>query len=106
MLSYFLQDLEADRRRGLRNEVASPKLLQGDLAEAWQEGTAEYATLAMRFSLLEAKVDGSGRLVEGRRTVPQEVTEIWTFSRPAGGRPDQWELSAIQQEGQRLSLAS
>jgi predicted lipid-binding transport protein (Tim44 family) len=106
MLSYFLQDLEADRRRGLRNEVASPKLLQGDLAEAWREGTAEYATVAMRFSLLDAKVDVTGRVVEGSRTVPQEVTEIWTFSRPTGGRPDQWELSAIQQEGERLSLAS
>ena len=106
MLSNFMQDLEADRRKGLRNEVSGPKLLQGDLAEAWREGTVEYATVAMRFSLLDAKVDGTGRVVEGSRTVPQEVTEIWTFRRPRGGSPDQWELSAIQQEGQRLSLAS
>jgi predicted lipid-binding transport protein (Tim44 family) len=106
MLSYFMQDLEADRRKGLRNEVSGPKLLQGDLAEAWREGTAEYATVGMRFSLLDAKVDGSGRVVEGSRTVPQEVTEIWTFRRPRGGSSGQWELAAIQQEGQRLSLAS
>jgi len=106
MLSNFMQDLEADRRKGLRNEVSGPKLLQGDLAEAWREGTVEYATVAMRFSLLDAKVDSTGRVVEGSRTVPQEVTEIWTFRRPHGGPSDQWELSAIQQEGRRLSLAS
>ena len=106
MLSYFMQDLEADRGKGLRNEILGPKLLQGDLAEAWQEGTSEYATVAMRFSLLDAKVDGSGRVVEGSRTVPQEATEIWTFRRPRGGTPDQWELSAIQQAGEKLPLAS
>jgi len=39
MLSYFLNELEADRRKGLRNEISSPKLLQGDLAEAWREGS-------------------------------------------------------------------
>jgi predicted lipid-binding transport protein (Tim44 family) len=106
MLSYFMQDLETDRRRGLRNEISSPKLLQGDLAEAWREGTDEYATVAMRFSLLDAKVDGADRVVEGNRTVPQEATEIWTFRRPRGGSADQWELSAIQQEGKQLPLAS
>jgi predicted lipid-binding transport protein (Tim44 family) len=106
MLSYFTQQLEADRRQGLRNEVSSPKLLQGDLAEAWREGTEEYATVAMRFSLLDATVDASGRVVSGSRTTPQEVTEIWTFRRPRGGTSDQWELSAIQQEGKQMQLAS
>jgi predicted lipid-binding transport protein (Tim44 family) len=106
MLSYFMQNLEADRRKGLHNEVSSPKLLQGDLAEAWREGADEYATVAMRFSLLDAKVDGSGRVVDGSRTLPQEVTEVWTFRRPHGGTSDQWELSAIQQAGKQLPLAS
>jgi predicted lipid-binding transport protein (Tim44 family) len=106
MLSYFMQQLETDRRQGVRNEVSSPKLLQGDLAEAWREGTEEYATVAMRFSLLDATVDGSGHVVSGSRTTPQEVTEIWTFHRPRAGSSDQWELSAIQQAGQELPLAS
>jgi predicted lipid-binding transport protein (Tim44 family) len=106
MLSYFAQDLEADRRKGLRNEVASPKLLQGDLSEAWREPGGEYATVAMRFSLIDATVDGSGRVVSGSRTVPKEVTEFWTFRRQSGGTPSQWELSAIQQSGERLPLAS
>ena len=35
----------------------------------------------------------SGRLVEGSDQ-PQEVTDVWTFVRPRGGK---WELSAIQQ---------
>jgi predicted lipid-binding transport protein (Tim44 family) len=106
MLSYFMEQLEADRRKGLRNEVSSPKLLQGDLAEAWREGNDEYATVAMRFSLIDVTVDGSGRVVAGSRTTPQEVTEVWTFRRPRGGTADRWELSAIQQTGQQLPLAS
>ena len=106
MLSYFAEQLEADRRKGLRNEVTSPKLLQGDLAEAWREGNDEYATVAMRFSVIDVTVDSSGRVVSGSRTMPQEVTEVWTFHRPRGGTSAQWELSAIQQAGQQLPLAS
>jgi predicted lipid-binding transport protein (Tim44 family) len=106
MLSYFAHELEANKSRGLRNEVSDPKLLQGDLAEAWREGSDEYATVAMRFSLLDATVDGAGRVVSGSRTTPQEVTEIWTFRRPQGGTARQWELSAIQQDAKALALAS
>jgi predicted lipid-binding transport protein (Tim44 family) len=106
MLSYFMEQLAADRRKGLRNDVSSPKLLQGDLAEAWREGNDEYATVAMRFSLIDVTVDSSGRVVAGSRTTPQEVTEVWTFRRPRGGTADRWELSAIQQAGQQLPLAS
>ena len=54
----------------------------------------------------DAMVDGSGRVVSGSRTSPQEVTEIWTFRRPRGGDASQWELSAIQQDGKALPLAS
>jgi predicted lipid-binding transport protein (Tim44 family) len=60
----------------------------------------------MRFSLLDATVDGSGRVVSGSWTAPQEVTEIWTFRRRQGGTARQWELSAIQQDGKALPLAS
>jgi len=106
MLSYFMEQLDADRRKGLRNEVSSPKLLQGDLAEAWREVNDEYATVAMRFSLIDVTVDSSGRVVSGSRTRPQEVTEVWTFRRPRGATADRWELSAIQQASQQVSLAS
>jgi predicted lipid-binding transport protein (Tim44 family) len=106
MLSYFTQELEDNRRKGLRNEVSDPKLLQGDLAEAWREGRDEYATVAMRFSLTDVTLDDIGLVVSGSRTTPQEVTEIWTFRRPLGGTARQWELSAIQQGGQQQRLAS
>lgn len=106
MLSYFAQELEANNKKGLRNEVSEPKLLQGDLAKSWREGSDEYSTVAMRFSLMDATVDGSGRVVLGSQTTPQEVTEIWTFRRPRDGSPRQWELSAIQQGGKVLPLAS
>lgn len=95
MVRYFGTDLEANRSKGLRNAVDDAKLLQGDLAEAWREGPTEYATVAMRFSVIDTMVErGSGRLVSGDPRNPQEATELWTFRRDDGG---QWLLSAIQQ---------
>ncbi len=95
MLGYLADDLADNASRGLVNEIGDVRLLQGDLAEAWREGTAEYATVAMRFSLTDATIErATGRVVEGSRETPQEVTEIWTFRRAPGGN---WILSAIQQ---------
>lgn len=93
MLSDFSADLSEQQSRGLENEVRDIKLLQGDLAEAWREDDTDYASVAMRYSLVDAWVDSSGRVAEGSRD-PQEVTEIWTFLRSRGGG---WILSAIQQ---------
>jgi len=94
MVSYFTKDLEANRARNVVNKVSGTKLLQGDLAEAWREGDTDFASVAMRFSLIDKTVDrASGRLVEGSEQ-PSEVTEVWTFLRPRGSN---WELSAIQQ---------
>ena len=98
MLSYFAEELHANAKKGMRNEVSQPKLLQGDLAEAWREADGEYATVAMRYSIVDATIEAaSGRVVSGSTTAPQEVTEVWTFRRPDNGTARQWELSAIQQ---------
>jgi predicted lipid-binding transport protein (Tim44 family) len=94
MLSYFSEDLAKNASRGVVNEVSDVKLLQGDLAEAWREGDVEYASVAMRFSLVDCTRErATSRVVEGGAT-PQEVTEVWTFMRSRGGA---WLLSAIQQ---------
>ena len=78
----------------MRNTVTAVKLEQGDLSEAWAEQGREYATVAMRFSMIDVTVDGSGRVVDGDPVRRTEATEIWTFLRAPGGR---WVLSAIQQ---------
>lgn len=94
----FLGQLDDDARRGVANKVTSPKLLQGDLSEAWSEPGAEYATVAMRFSIIDAIIDkASGRVVEGDTMHPTEATEIWTFMRAPGSGQAGWTLSAIQQ---------
>ncbi|HSP49999.1 MAG TPA: TIM44-like domain-containing protein [Pseudolabrys sp.] len=93
MVSYFSEQLTQNASRGLINRVSDVKLLQGDLAEAWREGDADYATVAMRFALNDSMVErASGRTVEGGS--PSEVTELWTFRRARGG---DLLLSAIQQ---------
>jgi predicted lipid-binding transport protein (Tim44 family) len=94
MVSYIAGDIEQHKARNVVNTVTGTKLLQGDLAEAWREGNTDFASVAMRYSLVDKTVDrASGRLVEGSEQ-PQEVTEVWTFLRERGGN---WELSAIQQ---------
>ena len=94
MVSYFTRDLDEDRSRNVVNKISGTKLLQGDLAEAWREGDTDYASVAMRYSLVDTYLDrASGRVVEGNGQ-PEEITEVWTFTRPRGGG---WIVSAIQQ---------
>ena len=94
MVSYFSKDLEENKARNDVNKVTDVKLLQGDLAEAWREGETDFASVAMRFSLVDKTLErGTGRVVSGSDT-PIEATEVWTFARRRGS---DWELSAIQQ---------
>ncbi|MDP3258684.1 TIM44-like domain-containing protein [Bosea sp. (in: a-proteobacteria)] len=94
MFGYFDDDLTANGRKGLVDRVSDVKLLQGDLSEAWGEDGYEFATVSMRFSLINALYErASGKVVDGNASVPQEVTEYWTFVRARGGA---WRLSAIQ----------
>jgi predicted lipid-binding transport protein (Tim44 family) len=94
MVSYFTEDLAKNKAQGDVNKVSDVKLLQGDLAEAWREGETDYASVAMRFSLVDKTLERTtGRLVAGSEQ-PIEATEVWTFVRPRGTN---WELSAIQQ---------
>ncbi len=98
MLSYLSQELSDNAKQGLRNEVSDVKLLQGDLSEAWRDHGSDYATVAMRYSLIDATVDrATGRIVSGDRTRSTEAIELWTFRRDDRARADGWQLSAIQQ---------
>lgn len=95
MFGYFDEDLTENVRRGVVDRVSDVKLLQGDLSEAWREGASDYATVAMRFSLINAVYDRkTGKIVDGSATETQEVKEYWTFLRERGGA---WKLSGIQQ---------
>ncbi|MFJ5368996.1 Tim44 domain-containing protein [Bosea sp. CER48] len=95
MFGYFDEDLTENVRRGVADRVSDVKLLQGDLSQAWREGDTDYATVAMRFSLINALYDRkNGQVVEGNPTQVQEVKEYWTFLRERGGA---WKLSGIQQ---------
>lgn len=95
MFGYFDEDLSGNARKGLVDRVSDVKLLQGDLSEAWNEDGFDFATVAMRFSLINALYErASGKIIDGNATAPQEVTEHWTFVRSRGGA---WKLSGIQQ---------
>ena len=92
MLSYYSEEMAHNASNGDVNQISDVKLLQGDLSEAWREGSDEYATVAMRYSLNDRIVArDSGKLIE---QLPSEAAELWTFRRTRGG---QWLLSGIQQ---------
>jgi predicted lipid-binding transport protein (Tim44 family) len=97
MADYFAQDLSDLAARGWRNETRDVRLEQGDMAEAWRENAREWATVAMRFSMVDVtRRIADGAVMEGDPERRTESTELWTFVRPQGG---QWVLSAIQQTG-------
>jgi predicted lipid-binding transport protein (Tim44 family) len=94
MVSYFAEQLQGLSRRGLRNAVSDVRLERGDLSESWSEGGRDFATVAMRYSMIDVTTDASGRVVDGSPNERVSVTELWTFVRDRGGN---WILSAIQQ---------
>ncbi|HEY0182766.1 MAG TPA: TIM44-like domain-containing protein [Rhodopila sp.] len=94
MVSYFAEQLSEQVSRGVRNSVTDVSLISGDLAQAWTEQGREYATVAMRFSMVDVTRDMTGRVVDGSPDEHVTATEIWTFVRSRGGH---WILSAIQQ---------
>ena len=100
MVSYFSQEIAGNARNAVINKVSDVKLLQGDLAEAWSESNEEYATVALRFSLIDVMQDrATGRVVSGDPAKHDQATEVWTFVRPVGSGLQGWKLSAIQQAG-------
>jgi predicted lipid-binding transport protein (Tim44 family) len=94
MVSYFSEQLADYASRGEQNTVSDVRLLQGDLAQSWTEHGRDYATVAMRFSMIDVTRDAQGRVADGSPTEHVIATELWTFVRSRGGN---WILSAIQQ---------
>ncbi|WP_375455916.1 Tim44-like domain-containing protein [uncultured Methylobacterium sp.] len=92
MAGYFEEELRNNAARGVVNRIAEVMLQQGDLSEAWGEGSQEFATVAMRYTLKDVTLDRKTDRVVA--TEPSEATELWTFVR-SQGRP--WTVSAIQQ---------
>ncbi|MBA5775730.1 TIM44-like domain-containing protein [Stappia sp. F7233] len=95
IMGFLAEELGSAASRGLINEVRDIRLEQGDLAEAWREAEAEYATVAMRYSSIDVTRErATNRVVEGDPEQASETTELWTFVRRPG---DGWRVSAIQQ---------
>jgi predicted lipid-binding transport protein (Tim44 family) len=88
---------QCDRLRSARqtNRVERLDIRRAEVSEAWQEVGQDYVTVLVAASMLDYTVDdATGAVVEGSRTVPQEIEDFWTFTRPVGNNP--WKLSAIQ----------
>ncbi|WP_245261027.1 Tim44 domain-containing protein [Chelativorans sp. J32] len=93
MVSYFSEELADNAKRGVRNEVSGVRLLQADIAEAWNEGEEDYATAAFRYEAIDVLRDRVTGALAGGVEEPTETVELWTFVRKNGG---EWKLSAIQ----------
>jgi predicted lipid-binding transport protein (Tim44 family) len=94
MVSYFSEELADNALKGMRNDVKDLRFINGEVSEAWREGTKEYATVAMNWSAIDVMVDRkTGEVVKGDPNTPVETVELWTFVRDNGGP---WQLSAIQ----------
>jgi predicted lipid-binding transport protein (Tim44 family) len=96
VMGYLAEELGSNASKGLRNEVYDVRLINGDIAQAWREGSTEYATVAMLYESRDVTRErATGRIVSGEDR-PTQATEIWTFVRTNGGK---WLVSAIQEAG-------
>ena len=94
-MSFLAEELSENATHGRRNEVTGTRLISSDVAEAWREGDADYATVALRYESIDVMRDRtSNAVVEGDPSKPTATTELWTYVRH-GGEP--WKLSAIQE---------
>ena len=95
VMSFLAEELSENATHGRRNEVTGTRLISSDVAEAWREGDADYATVALRYESIDVMRDrNTNAVVEGDATRPTATTELWTYVRH-GGEP--WKLSAIQE---------
>jgi predicted lipid-binding transport protein (Tim44 family) len=95
VMSYLAEELSENATHGRRNEVTRTRLLRSDVSEAWQEGDADYATVALNYESVDVMRDRqTGQVVQGDPNTPTATTELWTYVRRAGGP---WKLSAIQE---------
>lgn len=95
VMSYLAEELSQNATKGVRNDVSGTQLLEAEVAEAWSEGNADYATIAMQYHSIDILRDRtSGAVVEGDPTQLTRTTELWTFVRDSR---NPWRLSAIQE---------
>lgn len=93
-MSYLAEELGDNATRGQKNEVRDVRLLQGDVAESWNEDGRDYATVAMRFESVDYMVDrATGKVIDGNPEEIGESVELWTFVRRPG---TDWQIAAIQ----------
>jgi predicted lipid-binding transport protein (Tim44 family) len=95
VMSYLAEELSENATHGRRNDVTRTRLLRSDVSEAWREGDADYATVALNYESVDVMRDRqSGQVMQGDPNTPTSTTELWTFVRRGGGP---WKLSAIQE---------
>ena len=95
VMSYLAEELSENATQGRRNEVSGTELLDAEVAEAWSEDDADYATIAMHYQSIDILRDrASGAVISGDPAVPTRTRELWTFVRDAR---NPWRLSAIQE---------
>lgn len=93
VMGYLAEELGENATRGVKNEVSDVRLVEGDVAEAWREGDAEYATVSLHYESRDVTRErATGRIVDGSEE-PTETAEVWTFVRRGG---EDWKLAAIQ----------
>ena len=95
VMGYLAEELSDNATHGRKNEVSAVRLIRSDVSEAWREGDADYATLALNYESIDVMRDRTtGAVLSGDPNRPTSTTELWTFVRRAGGP---WKLSAIQE---------
>ena len=60
-MSYLAEELSQNATHGRATTCRQVRLLQSDVSEAWREGDADYATMALRYESIDVMRDRADR---------------------------------------------
>ncbi len=94
MAGSYARRLADQQVRGIHNLVSDVRLQQADAREAWSDGRRDFATVSMKFSMVDVTRNASGRIVDGSETERLTVRQSWHFTRRVKGR---WCVAAVEE---------
>ncbi|MEM6666364.1 MAG: Tim44/TimA family putative adaptor protein [Pseudomonadota bacterium] len=92
----FATAIDERESRGERVDFRFVGIEVADIVDAELRDGDSHVTMKFRSSLISATFDKDGNVVEGDEKAVSDVTDIWTFARPAKSRDPNWQLIATE----------
>lgn len=86
--------------RGVTQTTDLARIIRADFISAEQAGKTASVTVEYEAEIASAIVNAQGELVDGDPDRLARVTELWTYSRDAGNKSQNWTLISVEEAGE------